>query len=75
MPRKAAISSSVLNPAKAFKVALAILILVLAPSDLAIISRYPAISRTDLTAPPAITPEPFGAGLIITLVAPFSPIT
>ena len=55
--------------------ALAILILLLAPSDFEIISWYPAISSTDLTALPATKPVPALAGFKITLVAPSENLT
>ena len=49
-------------------------IFVLAPSDLETTSRIPANSSTARTEPPAITPVPADAGLIITLAAPLVPI-
>ncbi len=43
------------------------------PSDLARMSRMPAISRMARAAPPAITPVPGAAGFSMTRPAPLSP--
>ena len=58
----------------ALSAAVAIFNFVLAPSDLETTSRIPANSNTARTDPPAITPVPAAAGLIITLAAPECPI-
>ena len=74
MPRNAATCSGVLIDLSAFNAAVAVFIFVLAPSDLETISRNPANSKIARTDPPAITPVPAGAGLIITHAAPEYPI-
>ena len=45
------------------------------PSDLAMMSFTPAISRIARAAPPAMTPVPGAAGFISTRPAPEVPIT
>ena len=75
MPLNLAISSAVLKLAKPLIVAFTMFLGLFEPKDLALTSFNPANSNTALAGPPAITPVPSLAGLMITLVAPFIPTT
>ena len=72
-PRRAATSSGRFRPCSPAIVALATLMWLDEPSDLAKTSLMPASSRMARAAPPAITPVPGAAGLSSTRPAPISP--